>query len=508
MKYLSEILPDIIKKFPSRVAVVEVEGAQMTYRELWNKTKLISGIFQELRLGITHRIGLLAPKKLETVAGLFGIIQTRSAYVPTDAEAPVSRNINIIEDCQLHALLIHTSLLDDYAVFLQKHYRRISTPELKELVLFQRKNYSDLVATEESDLAFILYTSGSTGKPKGVMITHQNALSFVLWANEVFTLSEHDVFASIAPFHFDLSVFDLFVTFRNGARLQLIDSKTSRNPRLIASLIDERKISVWYSTPTLLKLMLNFGKLDRYKHDSLRYVLFAGEVFPVAQLQQLMTKWHHVELYNLYGPTETNVCTFYKIPEKVKSPSRPIPIGKACSFAKIKIIRDQDKRKKNDEGELWVSGLSVSPGYWQQPDKSANSFLTDVDGDRWYKTGDWVRRDEAGQIRFLGRKDRMVKRRGYRIELPEIEAAIYRHPYVISAAVFAKEEADEVKIYAYYQQKLESSKKLELLELQEHCLQFIPKYMLPDVFNEIDKMPQTSTQKIDYQELSKKLHST
>ncbi|MFT5384184.1 MAG: non-ribosomal peptide synthetase component F, partial [Saprospiraceae bacterium] len=357
MTYLCEILSEASNKFPSNIAIVEVGGKQLTYKDLQEKAVLLKHTLEKQEIGMGHRVGVLSSKRIETVAGIFGISYSGAAYVPMDVEAPVSRNLFILGDCQVNALIIEASVFPEYKDDLLKEYCNVALSTLEGLLFFCRKEPFSLSEQLSKDIAFILYTSGSTGKPKGVMITHQNALSFILWANEVFDLSDQDVFASIAPFHFDLSVFDLYVSFRNGAQLLLIDAKTARNPRMLSTLIDQRKISIWYSTPTLLKLMLQFGKLAHFEHQSLRYVLFAGEVFPIPQLTRIKRAWSNAEFYNLYGPTETNVCTFFKIPKIVSSQNIPFPIGKVCSFAEVKIVDPERKCQEVFEGELWVSGL-------------------------------------------------------------------------------------------------------------------------------------------------------
>ncbi len=294
-----------------------------------------------------------------------------------------------------------------------------------------------------TDLAYILYTSGSTGMPKGVMLTHENAVSFVDWCSSVFEPTEQDRFSSHAPFHFDLSILDIYVAIKHGATLFLISEDLGKNPKELAKFIAKHELTVWYSTPSILTLLVQLGSLESHDASSLRLVLFAGEVFPVKHLRAVQQRWPHPVYYNLYGPTETNVCTFARIPANVPDErDTPYPIGFACAHC-TPLVLDGDGQEvaAGDEGLLYISGPSVFQGYWNRPEVNSTLFL-ERDGLRWYNTGDVVRWEAEEGFIYVGRRDRMVKRRGYRIELGEIERALYGHPTVREAAVIAASDEE------------------------------------------------------------------
>jgi acyl-coenzyme A synthetase/AMP-(fatty) acid ligase len=320
----------------------------------------------------------------------------------------------------------------------------------------------------------------------------------------VFEPSEIDRFSSHAPFHFDLSILDIYVSIKHGATLVLVDEEIGKDPIRLAALISDKKISVWYSTPSILSFLAQFGRLEQYSFSDLRLVLFAGEVFPIKHLRVLKDLLPGPRYFNLYGPTETNVCTYYEIPATIPEEyTKPFPIGEACSHYRdlIKIVDEQGHDVGvGQTGELIAAGPGVMQGYWNLPERTANAYLVDSSGQRWYKTGDIVVQNEDGNYLYVSRRDRMVKKRGYRVELGEIEAGLYKHPEVKEAAVIAiSSEENGVQIKAYL--SFRDGQKPSRIELKRFCAGALPTYMIPDFFSFLDGLPKTSTNKIDYQKL-------
>jgi acyl-coenzyme A synthetase/AMP-(fatty) acid ligase len=232
-------------------------------------------------------------------------------------------------------------------------------------------------------------------------------------------------------------------------------------------------------------------------------VLFAGEVFPVKHLRTLKNSLPGPGYFNLYGPTETNVCTFYEIPGHIPDErTQPYPIGEACSHCQAIVVNEQGQAvSAGQEGELCIGGPGVMQGYWNLPDRTAKAFLIDPSGQRWYKTGDIVVQDGNADYLYVGRRDRMIKKRGYRVELGEIEAGLYRHPAVKEAAVIAlPDDENGVRVKAYISCR-EAEKRPSIIELKRFCAENLPIYMVPDLFAFEPALPKTSTDKIDYQKL-------
>ncbi|MEP0265765.1 amino acid adenylation domain-containing protein [Dokdonia sp.] len=484
------------------VALSDASNNLITYGELHHKISIIQDVLNSIEIGEGVRVGIISRKTINATISIFGILKSGAAYVPIDAESPVERMSIIIDNAQPKAIIIEEALIDILKPYLKTYSIQIDLP-LNGLVLVINESSDKNLLEQPNDLAIILYTSGSTGTPKGVMITHKNVLSFIKWSNELLSVSHEDVFLSIAPYHFDLSTFDLYVSMMKGAHLVLIDAATSRNPRMISSLIAQRKISTLYATPSFLKLMLRFGKIERFDHTSIKHVLFAGEVFNIESLIEIKEKWSTGNFYNLYGPTETNVVTYYKIPNVIYGRQSAFPIGLPCPYVKSKLYDETNTTSSIKKGELLIRGSSVSPGYWNNSAKNADAFIKDDENETWYKTGDWVMLDESGNYVFIGRKDRMVKKNGYRIELAEIESALQKHANISEAAIIAQEHEGKIEISAFYQPVEIHNKELQVLELNEHCLKFLPKYMLPDRFVSLSLIPKTSTHKVDYQSLLK-----
>ena len=503
------------RQYPDHIAVVEPGKGSISYRDL---DAVSDRLRDRLRAdGVTpgDRVGICLHKSIDTVAAIYGILKLGAAYVPVDPGAPPARNAFILNNCAVKLAVIGARFENSLRTELEKLG---AVPSLFVLGdtgggMALRRALDDAQAARPApaastaspapqDLAYILYTSGSTGKPKGVMLSHENAVSFVDWCSEVFAPQTSDRFSSHAPFHFDLSILDIHLPLKHGATLVLVTEDVGKDPVRLAPLIADQRITCWYSAPSILSLLAQYGKLASYDYSALRLVLFAGEVFPVKHLRTLTRLLPAPEYFNLYGPTETNVCTFYQVPLPIpEERSVPFPIGKVCSHLEGRVLDEAGREiPRGDEGELCIAGRGVMQGYWSLPEQTSRAFHKDQSGRRWYKTGDIVVQAPDGEYTYLGRRDRMIKRRGYRVELGEIEAGLYRHPSVKEVAVIAVSDEEAGKrVRAFL--SCRDTKHPSLVQMKGFCSKNLPLYMIPDDFVWCDALPKTSTDKVDYQRL-------
>lgn len=527
MNYLlTHFLQDSARTHPDKIAVVD--GAEsITFAGLDRASDRLAAVLAAAGVGTGDRVGIFVPKSIGAIVAIHGILKAGAAYVPIDPAAPPARAAYIAENCGIRVLLSSAKKFAALEDLLGRQHaiQRVVFVDAAEadgalqVPVTRWREVADStdpvppLRAIENDLAYILYTSGSTGVPKGVMISHRNALTFVDWAHGEIGVTAEDRLSSHAPLHFDLSIFDLFVALKAGATVVLVPDGLSSFPFRLAEWIEQQKITVWYSVPTILSLLVRSGDLSRFRYEALRTIIFAGEVFPVKYLRDLMTKIPHPAYYNFYGPTETNVITYYRVPVLAEDRTVPIPIGIACANMDVFALDDQAQvvSRPGNVGELYARGSFVAQGYWGDPEKTAKNFVENPRPRGFreiaYRTGDIVTLDEAGNYLFMGRRDDMVKSRGYRIELGEVESALYRHSGVREAAVVAVPDAAiGNRLVAFV--VMESGAPPSATDLQNFCTESIPRYMVPETIEFRETLPKTSTGKVDKVSLARGVPGT
>jgi amino acid adenylation domain-containing protein len=450
---------------------------------------------------------------------MLGVLRAGGIYVPLDPTSPPARVSIICRDCQISSLLTATELTNNLKVIIAECgvFRWMGlldnapsdmlggiaefTQEWTEIQALPTSScWPSLV---ESDLAYILYTSGSTGTPKGVMLTHRNAMAFVEWGIRVFFVTAQDRLSNHAPFHFDLSVFDVFVSIAAGASLAIVPANIAAFPYELAKWIARESITIWYSVPSVLKLMVLYGNLAEVNLPDLRLMLFAGEVFSIKYLHRLVEALPSVQFCNLYGPTETNVCTYCWISRDTITLQREIPIGHACEYSDVFLVGNDGKivSETGQEGELLVRGPTVMRGYWGD-EVASNWRLSNTESIFFessgpvYQTGDWVRLGDDGNFYFVGRRDHLIKSRGYRIEIGEIETVINRIADIEMAIVIPVPDEVIGNCLEVYIVPI-SGVSIAAKDVRSYCAELLPHYMVPENVHIVSSLPLTSTGKVD-----------
>lgn len=495
-----------------RRIVARCSDETITYGELDVLSSKLCHCLLDKGVKVGDRVCIYLDKSINSLISIFGILKAGAVYVPLDPGSPSSRIITIINDSNPVAILSTSSKVKKIVDELSGSYTLIlfdNGTDIKYIngtilqwneVLKYNESY-DAPKIIETDPAYILYTSGSTGTPKGVIISHRASFVFVEWACNEFRLLPGDIVSNHAPLHFDLSIFDIFATVMAGGMIILIPPEISLFPYNLASLVSKLKINVWYSVPSMLVKMVLYGKLEQLDFSNLRLVLFAGEVFPTKFLTKLMEIIPNALFYNLYGPTETNVCTYYQVDKSnVKD---PLPIGKPCPYNRFLLKDSEEEGVENNQahfeanvekGELCIRGPNVMSGYWGRESKDKL-----VEG--LYHTGDFVKKDVDGDLTYLSRIDGMVKTRGYRIELEEIESVLHNHPDISRGVVVPVPDLENTNLihaFVVLSDTLhKEGKKLNEKVIKNFCSKYLPRYMVPTFVTFLSEMPETTNGKVN-----------
>lgn len=511
---LQHLLTESAQRRPEALAIRSGDQC-LTYGDLEAQSNRLAHALIEVGVRPGDRVGLHLGKSPLSIVSVFGILKTGACYIPIDIGVPAARLADIVRQCAMRCLIISGSAADKlipeetsplryvFMVGAAPDLIRLRTThaQLEEVVDSGPGTPPALNGTDQ-DLAYVLFTSGSTGKPKGVMLSHLNALTFINWGFETFAVRPEDVLSNHAPLNFDLSVFDIYVGVKAGAAISLIPERLGAFPTRLADLVEGHRITVWYSVPSVLTLLLEHGRLEHRNFEALRLILFAGEVFPVKYLCRLQRAIPRAKYFNLYGPTETNVCTYYEVPLLPGEHAVPIPIGRACANTEVIAIDEAGRQitAPGQEGMLFVRGSTVMQGYYGRPDETKDAFIKNPFApgreERLYCTGDWVMLNEAREYVFRGRRDHMIKTRGYRVELGEIEAVLVSHPDIREAAAIAIPDpllGSTIRAFVV----VAGSVTLTDDDVKRHCAASLPRYMVPETVEFRSALPRTSTDKLD-----------
>jgi amino acid adenylation domain-containing protein len=514
MSYLiHEYLDSVADANPGRYAAWFLDD-RLTYGELTRRSNQLARTLIDRGVARHDRVGIYMDKSINTPVAMYGIMKAGAAYVPLDPASSPDRVLGVIRDCGIRHLVSAASKLRKVRGLarLDSGLHCIVGLDHQDDLPFECIGWDDIgLANDrpverkviESDLAYIIYTSGSTGSPKGIMHTHYSGLSFARWAVREYGLHADDRLSNHAPLHFDLSIFDYFAAVVAGAGTVIIPEEHTKLPASYSQLLADHAVTVLFTVPFALIQMSLRGSLDKRDLRSLRWAIFGGEPFPPNYLRDLMRQLPHVKFDNMYGPAEVNGCTHYTITEP---PKESIPIGPIADCAEALIV---DKHGVEvcvgAVGELLVRTPTMMQGYWQRKNLNDQAFYRQVsEGGRenvFFRTGDLVQELDDGNFRFVGRKDRQVKVRGYRVELDEVELALASTDGVEEAAAYLVEDHEGAKLVGA-QVTLQSAGVVDKAEVLGHLKKRLPWYAVPADLRISTEFPRTRTGKIDRRALA------
>ncbi|MCP5108629.1 MAG: amino acid adenylation domain-containing protein, partial [bacterium] len=430
-----------VKTPPDRIAVVCTSGAALTYRGVKKNADLSARYLIEnsgVRRG--DPVGIMVDRGERMVIGVMAILKAGGAYVPIDPQSPPERIKYILADSNCKALVTENKTIETVKKVTEK-------PVLNLQNLNQTVNRHPLPALNGKSPAYILYTSGSTGKPKGVLMDHGPLVNLIQWMNTQCPMAEKDVVLLQNPFTFDMSIWGLFAWSFYGAAVYLLAPGDETEPKHILNALQKHNVTVLHFVPSVLSVFLDY--LDLLPHvpkvPALKNIFASGEVLSITLVKTFNRVFRAsggISLYNLYGPTETHVATYFNCP----APGSPgsVPIGKPISNTSIYIL-SKDSREllpTGAVGEIYIGGACLARGYLNQPELTAEKFGRGAPPHSTpplYRTGDLGRLSADGNIEFLGRMDDQVKIRGFRVELGEIEYRLLKHPEIKEAVVTAQD---------------------------------------------------------------------
>jgi pyochelin synthetase len=457
-------------------------------------------------------------KGWEQIAAVLGILASGAAYVPIDPDLPQERREYLLNNSEVNFVLTQSWLRD-----------RISFPEkIVRLCIDDRdlenesKEPLEPIQTPD-DLAYLIYTSGSTGVPKGVMINHRGAVNTIVDINQRFKVSHSDRVLALSSLSFDLSVYDIFGTLAAGGTIVIPETSGDREPSHWAELIDRHKVTIWNSVPALMQMMVDYVEEGRRQKvypalrgtegrsfsshrflkddkdrvlENLRLVLLSGDWLPLTLANQIKTLGENIEVVSLGGATEASIWSILYPIEAVDPGWTSIPYGCPMANQRFYVLNESLEACPTwVSGQLYIGGIGLAMGYWQQEAKTAASFITHpLTNERLYRTGDLGRYLPDGNIEFLGREDFQVKIGGYRIELGEIESVLTRHPDVDKVVVtVAGKDAIDKRLVAY----VVGDREISCHELRCFLREHLPEYMIPSAFMYLENLPLSANGKVD-----------
>jgi amino acid adenylation domain-containing protein len=511
------------ERFPVRPALL-AGGETLSYGELSELARRIAATLQARAESSGPALSAVLSDRSPTgFAGVLGTLMSGRGYVPLNSAFPGSRTRLMFELSGCRSLIADRASLDMLGSVLDGADDAVLVviPDLDDVGELGRRWPSHLVlgaqdlepserwvepASDPAGIAYLLFTSGSTGNPKGVAVTHDNVRAFLEHVLGRYDLGETDRFSQTFDTTFDLSVFDLFAAWECGAAVCCPSRRELLNPALF---IEQAEISVWFSVPSLAVFMKRFDALAPGAFPSLRLSLFCGEPLPASVAAAWATAAPGSLVENLYGPTELTIaCTVYRWRGErsfAECENGIVPIGKPFAGMHCLVVDEQLREvEPGQDGELLMTGRQMTPGYWNDPARTAEAFVVPPErAEVHYRTGDRVRRGTAdAPMTHLGRLDSQIKIRGHRAEISEIEAVVRDacgHDGVVGVPWPVTDSGcDGVQVFI-------QAPPMDVATLREEVAALLPEYMVPGRFHFLDSLPLNVNGKFDRRALAERL---
>lgn len=475
-KYLASTLQDkdniIIIENDRSYSALDFLNIIGMYKQLLIKEEINTGDF----------IGIAMEKSIFSIAAIYAVLLSNATYVPIDMKLPDANLAYQIKNIRMNIILGD----NQRPPWCADHTHWIELP--KTIVSDIDASINDLFdQSPQNNIAVILSSSGTTANPKGIMISHAAIDVFVEWTKNEFKLGKGKQVISTAPLFFDLSFFDIFSTIFSGATLNIPSKAITMFPTELSRYLKERHITHWYTVPSYLSFWLNKGAIENHLPLDMEVIMFAGEKFPINQLIRLSKHLEDTNFYNLFGPTETNVCCYWELNRDTITYHVSVPIGKATPYCQIKLTADQ---------ELLVKGKSLASKVIKD-----GTVIDLVDAEGWYHTGDLCEVNEDNELAFLDRKDRCFKSYGYQIIPTEIENVVYVYNQSCIKECFILPINDTLKNKVPVL-IIVSEQDVHIEQLRSFLKSQLAIYLLPKNIIQLDNIPKLSNGKTDMVKLT------
>ena len=471
------------RDFPDKIAHIS-DVRTLTYRELWERSEALAGYFTQRYPSDKSPVAIVGHKEPEMLIGFLAAVKSGRPYIPIDRSIPAHRADRIVESSGAITTL--------------------TPPQISEIS--EVHSPAKPIRVERDDPFYIIYTSGSSGEPKGVVITLQCLTTFLDWMlAEQQLIQGGETFLNQAPFSFDLSVMDLYLSLATTGTLFSIGKEEIENPKKLYACFGRSAVTSWVSTPTFAQMCLVERRFGQAMLPELRRFLFCGETLAPETASQLLDRFPEANVWNTYGPTEATVaCASVRVTRELLARYSPLPIGAPMPGTKVFVAdANAEPVAGGDRGEIIIAGTNVSAGYLGRPELTNSSFFR-LGGQRAYHTGDWGRiKDDL--LFFEGRIDGQVKVNGHRIELGDLEENLRNLPTVADAVVLPiirKGVAESLAAFVVLVRRGPETEFELGTQLRAQLAERLPVYMLPRKILFYDAFPLTANGKTDRRALA------